>query len=180
LSSRLADLVDEHDRSRPYETGLPVISAARDLGLPAADLVRAVAMGPLRVLEGRVVRDHPSDDELPVLDETVRRIESLLVDNPFAAPTADQLARAGADRKLVARAARSGRLLRLSDAIVLLPDAVDRARGMLAGLRQPFTTAEARVALDTSRRVAVPLLEHLDRLGITKRLADDRREIVKS
>ena len=35
----------------------------------------------------------------------------------------------------------------------------------------------ARQALRTSRRVAVPLLELLDRRGLTRRLADDRREI---
>ena len=36
---------------------------------------------------------------------------------------------------------------------------------MLAGLPQPFTTAEARKALGTTRRVAIPLLEFLDRPG---------------
>ena len=45
---------------------------------------------------------------------------------------------------------------------------------MLAGLPQPFTTAEARQALGTTRRVAIPLLEYLDRAGITQRLPDDR------
>ncbi|MDT5043902.1 MAG: Elongation factor SelB, winged helix, partial [Actinoplanes sp.] len=33
-------------------------------------------------------------------------------------------------------------------------------------------------ALDTSRRVIVPLLEHLDHAGATSRLPDDRRMIV--
>jgi selenocysteine-specific elongation factor len=47
----------------------------------------------------------------------------------------------------------------------------------LAGLPQPFTLREARRALNTSRRVIVPLLEHLDRAGLTRRLADDRRTI---
>ncbi|HEY4464698.1 MAG TPA: SelB C-terminal domain-containing protein, partial [Streptosporangiaceae bacterium] len=42
---------------------------------------------------------------------------------------------------------------------------------------QPFTTAEARKALDTTRRVAIPLLEFLDRARITERLPDDRRRL---
>jgi hypothetical protein len=33
----------------------------------------------------------------------------------------------------------------------------------------------ARQAPDTTRRVAIPLLEWLDRAGVTRRLADDRR-----
>ena len=48
---------------------------------------------------------------------------------------------------------------------------------MLAGLPQPFTVSEARQALDTSRRVAVPLLEALDRRGVTRRLPDDSRTL---
>ena len=48
---------------------------------------------------------------------------------------------------------------------------------MLAGLPQPFTLSEARQALDTTRRVAVPLLELLDRAGATRRLPDDRRTV---
>ncbi|HEY0693375.1 MAG TPA: SelB C-terminal domain-containing protein, partial [Kribbella sp.] len=43
---------------------------------------------------------------------------------------------------------------------------------------QPFTTSEARRCLNSSRRVVIPLLERLDRLGLTRRLADDRRLVV--
>jgi selenocysteine-specific elongation factor len=46
---------------------------------------------------------------------------------------------------------------------------------VLARLPQPFTTAQARQALDTTRRVAIPLLEYLDRACVTRRLPDDRR-----
>jgi hypothetical protein len=65
----------------------------------------------------------------------------------------------------------------VTEQIVLAPDAKARAAGVLAGLPQPFTTAEARQALGTTRRVAIPLLEYLDRAGITRRLPDDRRRL---
>jgi selenocysteine-specific elongation factor len=42
-------------------------------------------------------------------------------------------------------------------------------------LPQPFTVSQARRALDTTRRVAVPLLEHLDRAGLTERLDEVHR-----
>ena len=42
-------------------------------------------------------------------------------------------------------------------------------------LPQPFTASEARQALDTTRRVVIPLLEHLDRLGYTERVDETRR-----
>jgi len=48
---------------------------------------------------------------------------------------------------------------------------------ILSGLDQPFTTSEARQAFETSRRVALALLAHLDRTGRTVRLPDDRRRV---
>ena len=48
---------------------------------------------------------------------------------------------------------------------------------MLAQLPQPFTASEARAALGTSRRVVLPLLDHLDRARLTRRLPDDRRTL---
>ena len=65
----------------------------------------------------------------------------------------------------------------LAGAPFLAPDAQARAAAVLARLPQPFTTAEARQALGTTRRVAIPLLEYLDRAGITQRLPDDRRRL---
>jgi selenocysteine-specific elongation factor len=47
----------------------------------------------------------------------------------------------------------------------------------LSELPQPFTLSEARQALNTTRRVAVPLLELLDKTGVTRRQADDRRTV---
>lgn len=49
----------------------------------------------------------------------------------------------------------------------------------LAALDQPFTTSAARQALDTTRRVAIPLLEFLDTRGWTRRVDATRRTIVR-
>ncbi len=58
---------------------------------------------------------------------------------------------------------------------MLAPGRIARAARVLARLPQPFTAAEARQVLRTTRRVAIPLLEYLDRAGVTLRLPDDRR-----
>jgi selenocysteine-specific elongation factor len=68
-------------------------------------------------------------------------------------------------------------VIRVGDGVVLLPDAPERAVARLAELEQPFTVSEARRALGTSRRVALPLLSHLDAVGRTVRLPDDRRRL---
>ena len=46
------------------------------------------------------------------------------------------------------------------------------------GLPQPFTLSDARLALDTTRRVAVPVLEALDAARRTRRLDGSRRVVV--
>lgn len=89
------------------------------------------------------------------------------------------MAEIGLNHRELAAAVRAGALLRLGGAVVLLPDAVDEAVRVLARLPQPFTLSGARQALDTTRRVAVPLLELLDARGATRRLPDDTRVVLR-
>ena len=96
---------------------------------------------------------------------------------PFLAPDARRLRELGLDGRAIGAAVRAGLLLRVTEQIVLAPGAEAEAARTLAGLPQPFTAAEARQALGTTRRVAIPLLEHLDRAGITQRQPDDRRRL---
>jgi selenocysteine-specific elongation factor len=98
-----------------------------------------------------------------------------LAGQPFAAPDAGRLRELGLDARAIAAAERVGLLRRLPGNVVLAADAAGQAARILADLPQPFTTAEAKQALRTTRRVVIPLLEWLDREGITRRLADDRR-----
>src|SRR5690606_24611959 len=99
--------------------------------------------------------------------------------SPFAAPERDELRALGLGSVEIAAAARTGRLLRLADDILLLPDAPARAMRALAALDQPFTLSAGRRALGTTRRVAVPLLEHLDERGWTRRLDGRLRQVVR-
>ncbi|WP_369821404.1 SelB C-terminal domain-containing protein [Kocuria sp. CNJ-770] len=62
---------------------------------------------------------------------------------------------------------------------MLLPTAPALAMRELARLPQPFTTSQARQALGTTRRVAIPLLEHLDARGWTRRLDAGHRTVAR-
>jgi len=88
------------------------------------------------------------------------------------------LAELGLKAPVLAAAVRHGILLRLADGILLLPNAANDAVQLLSAIRQPFAVSEARAALGTSRRVTIPLLEHLDARGWTRRLADSLRTVV--
>ena len=62
--------------------------------------------------------------------------------------------------------------------VVLSPGVVDAASVALLALPGPFTLSEARKTLSTSRRVAVPLLEHMDSTGRTDRISPELRRVV--
>ncbi len=101
-----------------------------------------------------------------------------LADEPFRAPEADELADLKLGPRELAAAVRVKRLTRIADGVVLGLDAFDRAAAILKTLPQPFTVSQARQALGTTRRVAVPLLEHMDALRITRRADDGTRTVV--
>ena len=175
-ASDVADAVREHDFVTPLDPGLPPTVLAERTGLPVPELVAAVVRAPLRVVDGKVTSD-TAGGLPPAAEAAITSLRDDLAESPFAAPTADRLAALGLDPRTVAAAAKAGRLLRVAPGIVLLPGADRTAVTWLAELPQPFTASQARERLGTSRRVVLPLLDHLDRSGLTRRLPDDRRVV---
>jgi selenocysteine-specific elongation factor len=180
LRERLVVLVTRYLDAHPLEPGVPVDALRHALGLPDRALVGALVAAPLVARSGRIGLAG-RDAALPApVARAVERIRADLAGSPFRAPDAARLAELGLGPRELAAAVRAGALLRIADGVVLLPGAVEDAAAVLAGLPQPFTLSAAREALGTTRRVAVPLLELLDRQGATKRLPDDRRVVRSS
>ncbi|WP_312881640.1 selenocysteine-specific translation elongation factor [Actinomadura alba] len=172
---RLQEEVGRHAAEHPLDPGVPVETVRQLLELPERRLVAALVREPLSLRDGRV---YGTSDRAalpaPVM-AAVRQVRGELASTPFLAPEADRLAALGLTGKSLAAAERAGLLLRIAPGVVLAPGADAHAARVLAALPQPFTASEARAALGTTRRVVIPLLEHLDRRGRTERLADDRR-----
>jgi len=198
LRHQLAEMVAAHARRDPLAIGLPPEAARAALRLPDRALVEALARlrppeaapgdapSQVRLDGGYLYLGEPqkplqSQRTYPALPPQVmvgvRAVLADLAGAPFMAPEAARLRELGLDGRAIGAAARAGLLLRVGEQIVLAPGAEAEAARALAGLPQPFTTAEARQALGTTRRVAIPLLEYLDRAGITQRLPDDRRRL---
>lgn len=181
----LTEAVRARHAADALSAGLPVAEAARSLGLPehlpavlgqslvptlAADAGLAVTDG--RVHDAAAAGLGPAEAGVAALEERLRGA-------PFVAAERDELADLGLGTPELAAAERLGRVLRLPDEVVLLPDAPAQAMRVLAGLEQPFTLSAARQALGTTRRVAVPLLEHLDARGWTRRVDGSLRQVVR-
>ena len=174
--TQLIELISDHQHNNPLSPGLAVGVAAQRLGLPSHDLIHIIVASPLRVHGGLVLAQH--DRVLPPpVERAVRVLEKQLADDQFDAPNAETLRALGMDAKALAAVASSGRLLRVSPSIVLLPGAEQEAVRRLAELPTPFTVSQARAAFGTTRRVALPLLEYLDKQGFTRRIDGETREV---
>jgi selenocysteine-specific elongation factor len=114
--------------------------------------------------------------DLGPAEAALQLIERRLADNPFAAPDRNELDQLGLTRRELAAAERAGRVIRITDEIVLLPDAPQLAVDALRSIAS-FSPSQARETLGSTRRVVIPLLEYLDAHGYTRRDSDGNRTV---
>jgi selenocysteine-specific elongation factor len=167
--------VDDWHATSPLDAGMPLDALRYRLGIPDRDLLEPlIAEAGLTARKGRVVRPGRDVTLGPGVEVLCSRLERA----PFAAPERTELGELGLGRRELAAAERAGRLLRISDDVVLLPSAPEAAVRLLRDIAQPFTASEARQALGTTRRVAIPLLEYLDAQGLTERVDQLSRSVI--
>lgn len=175
--NQLLVALGKHAQDNPLAAGMPRKAAMDALDLQEDALLGiAVAAAKVEQVDG-VLRLPGHKVDLGAAEASVAKLETWLVDDPFAAPEADELQELRLGAKQLAAAENAGRLLRLGQGIVVLPGAPQEAKKRIAQLEQPFTLSAARKALSTTRRVAIPLLEYLDEQGITRRLDGGLREL---
>jgi selenocysteine-specific elongation factor len=159
----------------PLSRGLPLGALCQSLRLPDPELLTAlVADCPDLVLRDGHVRSATAAHVgiAPQLQPLVDRLAA----DPLAAPDLEEVRRL--DPGALAHAVRAGALRHLGGGVYVAPHAPELAQARLATLPQPFTVSAARQALGSSRRVVVPLLEHLDAARVTRKLDDGTRLLV--
>ncbi len=155
-----------------------IIESCRAAGSRGVDLagfdhrhraVLGLGIGGITIHGDRVLVESEAKDEL---SEGAQQVLARLEASPWS-PPAFELKDRGTLRELE----RRGVAIEVGDTW-FASSAVDAAIGVVAGLlgRNPqgFTVAEARDALGTTRKHAVPLLGHLDSIGVTRRRGDLR------
>jgi selenocysteine-specific elongation factor len=182
------EAVERQHRDDPSAPGLPA-QAARAAALgpagPTWPDVAGTEMVEALVAAGRLVPDGPAvrlpghGTRLdPAQQALVARVEAALEEAGVSLFGETALQDLGADRKATALLVRLGVLVPVAPGGYLgrstLEGAVATLRGAFPDGRL-FAASEAREALGTTRRTAIPLLEHLDRSGVTVRLGDLRR-----
>jgi selenocysteine-specific elongation factor len=125
--------------------------------------------------EGSSVRLPSHETSLAGYVDELERLVAAVASAEPTPPTVDELLTRGFSREILDAATREGALVRVSRAIVVTPGFVERALDIVRGAGPSGVSVSAlRERLGTSRKYAVPLLEHLDERRLTRRVGDVR------
>ena len=130
------------------------------------------------VRKGSAIARASHQSVLPVrLQPVALKIREALSQKPFDPPPRREI-ETDRDGQLVLRfLVESGKVIDVGSDVVLLRENFERMRARITEFiskNGPATVSELRQALESSRRIMVPLLEKLDREGFTRRVEDKR------
>jgi selenocysteine-specific elongation factor len=183
LTGLATQAIDARHRAHPEQSGLPLtdLRAALKEQLPVADLFDAVVADLSTHEFVRVGTAIRRASHLPVLPPQLQsagaKIRALLAAKPLDPPSRKDLAPDTGSQQALRFLIETGEVAEINVEIVMSTDSLKRACEMIRQFiraKGPATTSELRQMLGNSRRVAIPLLERLDRDGITLRQGDKR------
>jgi len=111
------------------------------------------------------------------LQPVEKRIREALAGQPFDPPSRKVIESDPQARQVVRFFIENGEVTELGLDVLLLRENFERMKSQVAEFisqNGPATVSELRQALGSSRRIMVPLLERLDRDGVTRRVGDKR------
>jgi selenocysteine-specific elongation factor len=164
--------VEAHHTANPLRLGMPLPALASAIGVTAALAQAVVAASPRLLLEGPVVRSVSFVPRLAGAAESAwEAARNTLETAGFAAPRRDEL---GLGDEVIHALIRGGALVAVGDDLVYLPETLAGIVAAAGSLADGFTVADFRDAMGITRKHAVPLLEWMDRSGVTRRVGDGR------
>jgi selenocysteine-specific elongation factor len=184
LRRRAADAIDAHHRLHPEQTGLSHSDLRKHLeaDLPFPNLFEFL-IGDLCRSEfaqvGNAIRRATHRRALPPpLQAAAAKLRTSLADKPFDPPSRKQLAPDSTSQQALRFMIETGEVVEINAEVVLASESLKRMTGLIIQYFRnngAATVSQLRQELGCSRRVIVPLLEQLDRDGLTVRNGDTRR-----
>jgi selenocysteine-specific elongation factor len=172
----LAALAEYHKASpeSPGTTAEALFEAA-GLAKPIGEGILARLKAANRITE-RTGRLALASHRPAVADEdqrAIEKVERMFLEHPFAPPSPDEAAAAAGARgaKAVRLLTEERRLVQVAPGLLFHADAIARARQIMSDfIRQEgcMESVKFKYLLDTSRKFAIPLLDHFDRIGVTR------------
>jgi selenocysteine-specific elongation factor len=181
LKTRAAEAIEAEHKAHPDRQGLPLGDLRRAAALPHAALFDVLVADLCRngfAQTGTTIRRGGHRLALPAhLEAHGARIRSALAAKPFEPPTRKELAGDPAAQQALRFLLQSGEAVELDAETVMLAANYSKATDTIKAHLQKAagaTASELRQLLNTNRRVIIPLLERLDRDGVTLRQGDKR------
>jgi len=178
-----AAAVETHHTEHPETTGLPVsaLRSALRRRVPHPKLFDLLISHLGRrgfAKDGETIKKAAHQAALPpALAEAGQRILDTLAENPLDPPNPKELAPTPADQKALRFLIQSGEIIPLDEKAVLGKSAYESLRAaVIASVqsRGQATASDIREDTKTTRRFLIPLLEKLDKEGVTRRQGDLR------
>ena len=176
------DIIKLHHREHPEQTGMDyaAFTSAATALLPDRRMLDQLMTGLTEigfVRSGKFIRWGAHRATLPpALQSAGARIRAGLARNPIEPPNPGELAPTGVDKQALKFLLETGEAIQLDEKAVLLVEAYEKLKALITGhlAKGQATASDLRVVTGTTRRILIPLLERLDREGVTRRAGDYR------
>jgi selenocysteine-specific elongation factor len=173
--------IDNAHKENPERLGLDLNelrAALRDLPKEVFEALIAELCAADFVRKGSAIARTSHRPVLPAdLEPVERRIRESLSHKPFDPPPRREIEPDRHTQHVLRFLIESGEVIEVSPDALLLRDNFEHIKARITEFiskHGPATVSELRQALESSRRIMVPLLERLDRDGITRRVGDKR------
>ena len=181
LCVQAAGLIDTAHKQAPERAGIDLSELRSALSIQEAEVIESLVAdlsGGDFVRKGSVIARISHHPTLPVyLQPVEKRIREALTGQPFDPPSRKSIESNPQARQVVRFLIENGDVTELAPDVVLLRENFEQMKAQVAEFiskNDPATVSELRQAVGSSRRIMVPLLERLDREGVTRRLGDKR------
>ncbi|MEW6302523.1 MAG: selenocysteine-specific translation elongation factor [Verrucomicrobiota bacterium] len=180
---KAAALIDAEHKAHPERVGLPVqrLRSALEKELPAPELatplLAELGRGGFLQIGTAIKRATHRPSLPPNLQAAGARLRAALSAKPAEPPSKKELAPDALSQQALRFLKDTGEVIELSDEVVLLADSFARMRDAIVKHirdRGPATVSDLRQTLGTTRRIMMPLVERLDKDGVTVRQGDLR------
>jgi selenocysteine-specific elongation factor len=181
LIKRAVELVDQRHKISAEKAGIELDNLRAALNQPAMvfdALISELTNGDF-IKTGNLLARRTHRAELPAhLIPAAERIRAKLSATPFDPPSRKELIREDGAQQALAFLITQDDIIDTGNDLLLSLKAFSEMKAAIATFiskNGPATVSQIRMALNTSRRVALPLLELLDRQGFTQRVGDHRQ-----
>ena len=181
IRDRAAWLIDEAHRKNPAQKGFELTELRSAFPQLSAETINALIenlCGNGFSQRGSMIARASHRPSLPTeLEEAAKQILKLLTEKLLDPPARAQIASDASRRQATRFLIEHGEVVEISPDLLLSRQGFDRGKQIVSTClraKQSATVSELREALGTSRRVAIPLLERLDRDRVTRRIGDRR------